>query len=253
MASNSEKVLEGNLLRSSDRKLANEIVVEVNANSAAEAYNEGVAKCTGFIIVFAHQDVFLPPGFSYKLVQAVVRLSSVDRNWGVTGVYGVNGAGEGVGHVYSTGLRRFLGEAFSSPVRVSTLDEMVLIVRRESGLRFDEKLPGFHLYGTDICLEAEARGMRNYVLPCFALHNSNGIKYLPLSFWQAYLYLRKKWKNRLPIFTPCTTISFGCSSMVRQLASSGWATIRGRNNLGTRVDDPERFYSEEILPMLRSK
>ena len=145
--------------------------------------------------------------------------------WGVTGAYGVTTCGKGAGHIYSTGLGRFVGEPFTEPIQVRSLDEMLLVLRRSADIRFDERVPGFHLYGTDICLEAEARGMRNCVLPCFALHNSIGIKWLPMSFWQAYIYLRRKWKNRLPLITPCTKITAGCTPIINHILTTGWSLI----------------------------
>jgi hypothetical protein len=44
------------------------------------------------------------------------------------------------------------------PARVATLDELLLVIRRDSGLRFDHAL-GFHLYGAEICLQARERGL----------------------------------------------------------------------------------------------
>ena len=173
VASNSDEVLKSNLLRSGEAGLAKEIIVERHASAAATAYNAGLDKCAGDVVVFAHQDVFLPSGWSKKLLQVVSRLTERDSKWGVAGVYGVTHCGNGIGYVYSTGLRRFVGRPFAEPSLARSLDEVVLILRRSSGLRFDEDLPGFHLYGTDICLEAEALGMRNYVVPCFILHNSS--------------------------------------------------------------------------------
>jgi hypothetical protein len=246
VASNSDGVLRSTLLGSGEANLAKEIIVMRDAPSAASAYNSGIDKTTGDILVFAHQDVFLPAGWSEALFKCIKRLAEMDPSWAVAGVYGVTESGKGVGHVYSTGLKRFVGESFTGPIQVSSIDEMIIILRRSTGLRFDEKLPGFHLYGTDICLEAEAHGMRSYVLPCFALHNSVGIKYLPFNFWQGYMYLRNKWKHRLPIKTPCTAITYGCIPIIDHLARFCWSSIRGKIKPGSRVADPERFYLEHL-------
>jgi len=245
-AVNSDEVLRGNLLRSDETNRANEVIIEWNAPTASSAYNSGMDRTTGDLIVFAHQDVFLPLGWASSLSTCVNQLEEIDKDWGVAGVYGVTNSGKGVGYVYSAGLRRFVGESFTDPTQVSTIDEMIIILRRSAGLRFDEQLPGFHLYGTDICLEAEAQGMKNYVLPCFAFHNSIGVKYLHSSFWQAYLYLRNKWKKRLPIKTPCTTITYGCLPIVDHLARTCWSSIQGKQKPGSRVDDPDKFYSDYI-------
>jgi hypothetical protein len=159
-------------------------------------------------------------------------------------------AGDGAGYVYSTGLNDFVGKSFKTPVEVSSLDEMILIIKRSSGLRFDAKLPGFHLYGTDICCEAEKRGLKCYVIPCFAVHNSCGITWLPLSFWKSYMYLRKKWQKRLPIVTPCTKISAGCTAIFDHLLRNAYMHIRGGKKPRRRVLDPETFYKNIILPYL---
>lgn len=246
VAANSDALLHDNLLRSGEERFAKEIIIRRNAPNSATAYNAGMAGCTGDVVVFAHQDVFLPAGWSERMRRSIEELTCHDPQWGALGLYGITRSGKRAGHVYSTGLRSFVGRPLSEPIQIGTLDEMLLIIRRTAGLRFDEKLPGFHLYGTDICMEAEARGMRNYVLPCFALHNSTGMKKLPLGFWRAYLYLRSKWRDRLPIATPCTVISNGCSPIVGHIMTSYWSSIRGTNTPGSRVDDPKRFFEEQI-------
>jgi hypothetical protein len=91
-----------------------------------------------------------------------VRLRSADRRFGPIGVAGVYGVGSVAGR---TGRRigwvedcgRMLGEGPGLPAPVATLDELLLIARRGSPLRFDPEL-GFRLYGADPCLQAVERG-----------------------------------------------------------------------------------------------
>ena len=69
------------------------------------------------------------------------------------------------------------------PARVSTLDELMLILSRDTPLRFDPTL-GFHLYGADFCLQAaEPRpcGCRDpgAVSAQHAPHPDQGTKTLP--------------------------------------------------------------------------
>ena len=47
------------------------------------------------------------------------------------------------------------------PAPVVTLDELLLIIRRDSPLRFDADL-GFHLYGADLCLRAKSADWRSW-------------------------------------------------------------------------------------------
>ena len=73
---------------------------------------------------------------------------------------------------YSTGLG-VLGGNFADPIRVRTLDEIVLITRKSTGLVFDDTLPDFHFYGTDICLRSELQGRSCYIIPLLVLRSQH--------------------------------------------------------------------------------
>jgi hypothetical protein len=210
----------------------------------------------GDLIVFVHQDVFLPAGWCERFRQVVCRLSNRDPNWGVLGVFGVSRNSVGVGWLYCTGTGRVVGKPFSDPEPVRTLDEVLLVVRRSSRLSFDECLPGFHLYGTDLCLEAARRGMRSYVVPCPVVHNSVGIGNLPVGFWIAYRSVRRKWWNQLPIRTPCTVIERWPLGAALQILSRFVRYSLLRHKVGQRVQNPAILYKELVaarsLPILAS-
>ncbi|MGI9212405.1 MAG: hypothetical protein ACR2HF_08005, partial [Methylococcaceae bacterium] len=95
----------------------------------------------------------------------------------------------------------------SFPVEVDTLDEIVLIFRHSSGLRFDPALPHFHLYGTDLCLSARALGRLAWVIPLPCIHNTHELIELPAEYYLCYDYIKFKWWQYLPIHTPCSRIS----------------------------------------------
>jgi len=126
------------------------------------------------------------------------------------------------------------------------LDEVLLIIRKSSKLRFDEKIGGFHLYATDLCLEAESRGMKNYAISAFGIHNSNAYKLLPVGFWQCYLQLRKKWKKVLPVVTPCIRITFWCWPIIHYNITQSVNLLLKRLKSGSRVADPSAFYRELV-------
>lgn len=244
VAANAKEVLESNLLRSREIETANEVRVHWNADRASRAYNQELRRCTGDVVVFAHQDVFLPTGWVDSLASSIETLARQDARWGVAGSFGITAGGQGLGNVYSAGLRRFVGEFSERPVRACSLDEVLIVLNRAAELRFDEDLPGFHLYGTDICLEADKRGLKSYVVPCFALHNSRGITRLPSSFWRAYFYLRNKWRDRLPVSAPCTKITRSCLPVVEDVCRSLYVSAFRRKNGETRLPDPARFYHD---------
>jgi hypothetical protein len=104
-----------------------------------------------------------------------------------------------VGHVWSTGLNKLLGQQFTQPIAVHSIDELLIVVRRSSNIRFDERLPGFHLYGTDIVQTALSANKGAYTVCAPVIHNSRPILYLPPDYLAAYEYLRRKWSARLPI------------------------------------------------------
>ena len=183
-----------------------ELRLQENYLSAAKAYNNAIDASTGELMIFLHQDVYLPSGWISRLKTCVDALDRKDPKWGVAGCWGVTQEGKGFGYLYTTGLG-VLGSAFDDPKPVQTLDEVVLIMRRSSGLRFDEDLPNFHLYGTHLCMAAAARKRRSYAISAFCVHNSNFLRVLPREFWGCYRYVKRSWRQHLPIHTSCIRIS----------------------------------------------
>jgi hypothetical protein len=242
VASNNEAILNSNLLASPDMT-AMEISVQRDASSSAEAYNRGINATHSDIMIFAHQDMFLPAGWLLKLQKTLEKLEQQDPDWGVLGMFGVTASGTSHGHLYSTGLQQVLGHDFDEAKEVESLDEIVLVLRRVSGLRFDGRLPGFHLYGTDICLEAKKHGLKSYAFSAFGMHNSNGIPILPMAYWKCYLHLRRKWWRYLPVKTPCIEITSWSFPALLHLMRSIPLMLQPREIKTKRVDDPREFFA----------
>lgn len=251
VAVNDEGVLRETLLASPAIDSKCQVITKRGFKSAGLAYNAALAEADNDIVVFAHQDVYLPGDWSRNLHQAVGQLATMDPTWGVVGVFGVTRATEPEyrGHCYSTGLKAVLGKSFSAPIEAQSLDELVLVVRRSSGLSFDDELPGFHLYGTDICLRAATKGLRTYIVPAFCVHNSNGVKYYPVEFWRAYFHLRKKWWPQLPIITCCTTITKWCLPAIKSMFRDCVDTVFRLRNVGSRVNDVTTLYRSLSLTL----
>jgi GT2 family glycosyltransferase len=245
-ATNNESVLRSCLLGSPDIRCADRVMQQKGFSSAARAYNAALAQGETDIFVLVHQDVYLPAGWTKQLGQAIAQLEKQDPQWAVAGVWGVKENGERAGNVYCTGLGRMLGQSGTDPVQVRTLDEVLLVVRKSSGVTFDEQLPGYHLYGTDICLEAQRRGLRCYALPAFCIHNTNGYALLPWEFWKSYLIMRRKWKEVLPVITPCAEITKRCWPMFRWNAVQAVNLMLKRHKVGKRISDPAQLYQELV-------
>jgi len=189
------------------------------------------------------------------------------RPIGVAGVYGVGAAQAGqarrcapepvpvlsplaaerVGWVVDRG--RLLRDGPELPARVATLDELLLVVPRNTSLPFDPAL-GFHLYGADLCLQARERGLAVVVLGALCHHNSRSVG-LPTAFFASAEVFARKWRHRLPVATPCVIID--CEGRVqllgnatgppRSIAYAGECLDRGSNTDEAR----NRPVPEEVL------
>jgi hypothetical protein len=219
------------------------ILTQRNFASAAKAYNDAIDRSANDLVVFAHQDVLFPAPWLSQLERALDDLDATDPHWGVLGCYGLTCDGQERGHVYSAG-RDVFGEPFEHPARVQTLDEIVLILRKSSGLRFDERLPYFHLYGADICLAAAEKGMKNYAVPAFCIHNTQQNLVLPREFYECCKYIKLVWKNHLPIHATCMSITESNWPLHRRKLKELYLRLRGKRVGAFRMTNPRALLEE---------
>lgn len=169
--------------------------------------NHALAESDSDWLVIVHQDVYLPSGFAERLNNALDWLEAHDPSASILGVGGVGLDGALAGRSWSSGLHRVIGDALDLPRQVQSLDEMLIIVRTDAGLRFDEALPGFHLYATDLVLTAAANGHTAWVADLPTIHHSHAVVKLGGDFRLAWLYLRKKWRTQLPLVNLVCTVT----------------------------------------------
>ena len=246
VAVNRRDLLESNFLASPCFRgpHPHQIIVQENFSSAAKAYNDGLDKSTNDLIVFCHQDVFLPEPWISQLQRMLDHLKIQDPQWGVLGCAGVNVDGPVGGHVHSSGLG-IIGEPFEQPRAVQTLDEIVLIIRKSSGLRFDDRLPHFHMYGADICLRAAKMGMRSYVIDAFCIHNTDHNLILGKEFYECCGHMKRVWKDYLPIQTTCIKITrFNIPLFMKRMREVYQRYIRREETKGTRSKNVSQLYNE---------
>ena len=196
---NDETTLARDLLRSPEI-LGGQIDLTIikDALSASAAYNDAVNRAEAEILVFAHQDVYFPEGWFEQLKNVCEQLTGIDPCWATAGVFGALRNGGLIGHLWDSGLGHVCGAPVPIPQEVVSLDEVVLIVRRSSGASFDPELPSFHLYGTDVVLEALKLGKRSYVIDLPVIHNSKAVSRLDNNYVCAYSFMVHKWKSLLP-------------------------------------------------------
>lgn len=210
------------------------------ADSASEAYNRGIDESSAPIIVFAHQDVFLPEGWEDGLAEAIAKIEARDPDWAVIGACGVDLAGSHVGHVWSSGLSRRVAGRFGEPRETVCIDEFVIILRSASGLRFDEGLPGFHLYGNGIVQMGRAAGLKSYVANLPAIRNSRPVRSYHGGYADAWCFMQHKWRDSLPIATLTVPITRTVLPLLRSKFRL-WRTFPQREARATdsRIDPRE--------------
>jgi hypothetical protein len=246
VAVNDREVFENNFLASPCLRgtHAHELVIQEQSVSAPNAYNDGLGRSSNDLLVFCHQDVYLPEGWLEDLRRALDYLAVHDPDWGVLGCSGMTVDGRHWRHLFSSGLG-VSGHPLEQPMAVQTLDEIVLILRKSSGLRFDEKLPHFHLYGTDICLQAWRRGMKSYAIEAFCIHNTDQTLVLPREFYECCKHIQRTWSDCLPIQTTCVRITrFSLAIYGRRLRESYLRYIRRKEFGGRRVKDVRPLIEE---------
>jgi len=212
-------------------------LIQENFTSAARAYNQAIDKSLNDLIVFAHQDMVFPKSWLSDLESAISILDKDDPHWGVLGCYGVTVDGEGRGYVYSFDIH---GAPFNRPAPVQTLDEIVLIFRKSSGLRFNESIPHFHLYGADICLSAQKQGMGCYAISAFCVHNAQQSFIHPPEFYKCYWHFKRIWKESLPVQTTCIRVTrFNLPMFRRRLNEAYLRYIAGKHYGSKRLESVE--------------
>jgi len=226
-----------------------EVVLVKNCAIATDGLNVGLDRAKHEWLVCVHQDVYLPRGWDRRLAR---QLREAERRFGPIGVAGVYGVGEvispqssgsslaaeRVGWVVDRG--RVLRDGQELPARVAALDELLLVVPRNTPLRFDPGL-GFHLYGADICLQAAERGLAVVALGALCLHNSRSVG-LPEAFFSCADVFTRKWSHRLPVATPCVVINRegrvhllgNATDGPRSIAYAGRYLDHGSNTHGAR-------------------
>jgi glycosyltransferase involved in cell wall biosynthesis len=167
--------------------------------TAGAAYNDAIEAAEGDILILVHQDVYLPSDFLSRLSQQLDHVDSVDPSWAVAGAVGMGLDGRFHGSFWTSGLQVYIDASKNLPSRAESFDEVLLIIRLDAGLRFDEVLPSFHLYGTDIAQIARSAKRTCWVLHLPIVHHSGTVMSLLGPYTKAYLYLRRKWRDQLPI------------------------------------------------------
>jgi hypothetical protein len=144
-----------------------------------------------------------------------------------------------IGPVWSSSLGQIVGRVPMVPARVQSFDELLIVMRRDAGLRWDEDLPGWHMHGTDIVQIARAAGRAAYAggLPC--IHNDGFHESLGPDYRECYRHMQRKWRGDLPLRTPITKISRSGLHLMRDLRAAARSAAYRRGMAVANHTPPE--------------
>lgn len=197
-----------NILRSPGLKEAGIPVVCVeSAQSAADAFQKGLPQTQTPWVILAHQDMYFPSGTGVAIAAELAAIEDAGLAGTPVGFAGVA--------VEPNQDLRYAGwvvdrlNFFQHPASgaVVSLDELAVALHRNSKIQIDPRL-GWHLWATDLCLQAEQHAQRPIaqVLEVPIFHNSFNDFTLPESFHQSAKILRDKYPQKKGIMTLCGLI-----------------------------------------------
>lgn len=195
--------------------------------------NRAISQASAPYVILCHQDVRLLDD-NRAVLEA--RLNDLDEHypkWALAGNAGGIAPGKlalrlSDPHAHDQSIGPF-------PVRVTTLDENFIVLRRAANIGFSHDLEGFHLYGADICLTADVMGRESYVIDFHLAHLSPGNK--DRSFAVAKRAFQSKWSRALRprwLQTTCTlvavmptTLAGAAASLIDPVAEKLWRRLPG--------------------------
>ncbi len=193
-----------------------DIIPVINSNgaySASTALNVGVAASKNDLVICAHQDVRLMPGWFSRLYDLIDELGD---NWAVLGVAGISleagitdiGRWGGtldktiaVGTVFDDQVSTEpYWDGLQPPTLVHCLDECLFVINKQADLSFDTRFNGFHFYGTDLCLQARDAKLEVYAAGLPIIHDGKYSTSMSgnSKYWTYFRILYNKWSGRFP-------------------------------------------------------
>lgn len=152
-----------------------------NIYSATIAANLALDLCDSEFLLYVHQDVRFTVETA-QILHDVIKHS--DREIAVIGTAGIKeyitpqllgpwGINE-IDHALSGKMwdqdYNIIWNGDDGLSYVQSVDEVAMLIRRSSGLKFDPTWPGYHLYGLDFCLQARAAAYKVASIPMCLQH-----------------------------------------------------------------------------------
>lgn len=169
--------------------------------SAGAALNHAVRQARHDLVALVHQDVYLHD--VDRLAAAAAMLA--DRRWGVLGASGVTADRQWAGRLRDRAI--LIGEPAPVPVAVDTLDEVLVMARREDLLAeplSEEPQLAWHAYAVEYALRVRSTGRLAGAVDTAITHNSLTTNLARLD--EAHRHVGDRYPWLIPIHTTCGTV-----------------------------------------------
>jgi SAM-dependent methyltransferase len=198
-----------NILRSPGlSEVGAKVVCVQSAENAAAAFASGLAETTTPWVIMAHQDVYFPSGTGLAIASELAAIEDSGLAGTPVGFAGVSKDAAGVSRYSGWVIDR--QHLFQHPGSVSaeSIDELAIALHRDSKIVIDPQL-GWHLWATDLCLQAERLAQKpiGRILEVPVFHNSVNDYNLPDEFHRSAQLLAKKYPGRNKFMTLCGQIA----------------------------------------------
>jgi len=154
--------LEKCLLKSLILKDEDELIVIKGAESIAKGYNSGIDRAKHKIKCFIHHDLIV----TNPILLRMNLIAYCTEDIGIVGIVGSKTdaspwwEGQCVGSVVDSRS----GILYFNDGKEFCLHLDGLMLATYQNVRFDESIPGFHLYDQDICKQMAAKGFKNFCI-----------------------------------------------------------------------------------------
>lgn len=192
------------------REIDAQVIALQGADSAAAAYAAGAQRASHAWRVMVHQDVYFPTGSGFALARQLALLEQAGRTAAPVGFAGLEDVASPQALVRYAGMVIDRTSLFDHPGSDGALsiDEFAVALHRDSAVTIDPAL-GWHLWGTDLCLQAEGQAKRPTapILQVPLFHNSTTGYALPEAYYESAQRLLDKYPQLDRIPTLCGEIA----------------------------------------------
>jgi hypothetical protein len=145
-----------------------------NRYDAYTGLNLFLSVARGRYVILCHQDILLEQDGREQLDRVLADMDRRDPAWAVCGNSG--GISPGRLAIRITDPHGADQRTEDFPARVYSLDENFIVVKAAANLGLSRDMSGFHLYGTDLCIQADLLGWHCYVIDFHLRHHSPGVR-----------------------------------------------------------------------------